>query len=178
MARSNIPLWIFCCYFPQNACIQQALESSIVNEIACRLLRSSDIDLVTTISEKFGPEGVRKISNFLFKNCFNLGYNISSYEIYMVTKSWIFPQRKHGSFPNFNFCSWDTHWLPNFFSQRFVHVRARNMRKAARTCLRARIFTKKNLVINVCLIKKLLKFDKDPCFCWGNISFLVTMLLL
>ena len=143
-----------------------------------RLLRSSDIDLVTTISEKFGPEGVRKISNFLFKNCFNLGYNISSYKIYMVTKSWIFPQRKHGSFPNFNFCSWDTHWLPNFFSQRFVHVRARNMRKPARPCLRARIFTKKNLVINVCLIKKLLKFDKDPCFCWGNISFLVTMLLL
>ena len=39
----------FCCYFPQNARTLQALESSIFNGIACRLLRLSDIDLCTTL---------------------------------------------------------------------------------------------------------------------------------
>ena len=48
----------FCCYFLQNAQTLQALESSIFNGIGCRLLRSSDVDLVTTLCKKFGPEGV------------------------------------------------------------------------------------------------------------------------
>ena len=39
----------FCCYFPQNARTLQALESSFFNGFACRLLRSSDMDLVTTL---------------------------------------------------------------------------------------------------------------------------------
>ena len=137
MAMSNIPLWIFCCYFAQNACIQQALESSIVNKIACRLLRSSDIDLVTTISEKFGPEGVWKISNFLFKNCFNLGYNISSYKIYMVTKSWIFPQRNNGSLSNLRLLFIRHRLITKFF---FVKIRARTCAQMARA--RARAFTR------------------------------------
>ena len=39
----------FCCYFPQNARTLRALESSIFNGIACRLLGLSDIILVTTL---------------------------------------------------------------------------------------------------------------------------------
>ena len=38
-----------CCYFPQHACTLHALESSFFNGFACRLLRSSDKDLCTTL---------------------------------------------------------------------------------------------------------------------------------
>ena len=39
----------FCCCFPQPAHTLHALESSIFNGILCRLLRSSDKDLCTTL---------------------------------------------------------------------------------------------------------------------------------
>ena len=39
-----------CCYFPQNARTLHALESSIFVGIGRRFLRSSDIDLLTTLS--------------------------------------------------------------------------------------------------------------------------------
>ena len=35
----------FAVFPPQNACIQHALDSLILNRIACRLLRLSDMDL-------------------------------------------------------------------------------------------------------------------------------------
>ena len=38
-----------CCYFPQNARTLHALESSIFIGIGRRSLRSSDLDLLTTL---------------------------------------------------------------------------------------------------------------------------------
>ena len=38
-----------CCYFPQIARTLHALESSIFIGIGCRFLRSSDLDLLTTL---------------------------------------------------------------------------------------------------------------------------------
>ena len=38
-----------CCYFPQNARTLHALESSIFIGIGRRFLRSSDLDLLTTL---------------------------------------------------------------------------------------------------------------------------------
>ena len=57
-----------------------------------------------------------------------------------------------------------SHWLPNFVNGKNAH-----------TCTD---LCKKNLVINVCLTNKSLKFGKDPCFRWGDLSFLITMLVL
>ena len=41
--------------------------------------------------------------------------------------------------------------------------------------VRARIFTKINTLINTYLMRKSLKFRKDPSFRWGEISLFVTM---
>ena len=50
---------------------------------------------------------------------------------------------------------------------------ARNYGSYAR--VRAQIFTKINTLINLYLMKKRLKFRKDPSFRWGDISLFVTM---
>ena len=55
----------FCCCFPQPAHTLHALESSIFNGIFCRLLHLSDLDLSTTMSYNFGPDGVPKSQNNL-----------------------------------------------------------------------------------------------------------------
>ena len=60
-----------CCFFPQNARTLHAVESSSFIGFLCRLLRSSDLDLVTTLSYKFLTEGVPKSQN----NFFTFGYN-------------------------------------------------------------------------------------------------------
>ena len=60
----------FCCCFPQPAHTLHALESSIFNGILCRLLHLSDLDLSTTMSYNFGPDGVPKSQN----NFFTFGY--------------------------------------------------------------------------------------------------------
>ena len=41
--------------------------------------------------------------------------------------------------------------------------------------VRARIFTKKNLLVTLYSIKRSLRFCKDPSFCWGDIILFVTM---
>ena len=69
-----------------------------------------------------------------------------------------------------------------------MHVYARTSRKRARARfaasardygsyarVRARIFTKINTLINLYLMRKSLKFRKDPSFRWGDISLFVTM---
>ena len=60
----------FCCFFPQSARTLHALESSIFIGYICRLLRSSDLDHVTSLSKNFGTEGVPKSQN----NYFTFGY--------------------------------------------------------------------------------------------------------
>ena len=62
-------------FSPKIACIQHALESSIFNEIACPL------------SKNLNQKVSGKYQKILFKIGYNLGYNISSYKTYMVTKS-------------------------------------------------------------------------------------------
>ena len=69
-----------------------------------------------------------------------------------------------------------------------MHVYLRRSRKRARARfaasarvygsyarVRARIFTKINALINSYLMRKSLKFRKDPSFGWGDISLFVTM---
>ena len=69
-----------------------------------------------------------------------------------------------------------------------MHAHARTGRNRARSrqiaharvygsCarIRARIFTKINTLITLYLIRKSLKFRKDPSFRWGDISLFVTM---
>ena len=69
-----------------------------------------------------------------------------------------------------------------------MHAHARTSRKRARArqniCarvydsyahVRARIFTKKNLVVNFYLMNLSFKFHKDPSFRWGDIPLFVTV---
>ena len=75
----------------------------------------------------------------------------------------------------------DTHWLPKKNSGRFVHVRALNRTKCARsffdnyTRARARIDLKFFLVINGCLDFFSLKFEKDPLSGCREINIFVTV---
>ena len=69
-----------------------------------------------------------------------------------------------------------------------MHAHARTSRKQARSrqiararvydsCarVRAQIFMKQNLLITLYLMRKSLKFRKDPSFRWEDISLFVTM---
>ena len=64
----------FCCYFPQNVCTLHALESSIFIQFLFRLLRSSDLEFLTTLSYNLGTEGVPKSQNIVFTFGYNSGW--------------------------------------------------------------------------------------------------------
>ena len=55
----------FCCSFPHNTHTLHALESSIFIGFLCRLLRSPDLDFVTT-KLRFGNRRCPKNSEYLF----------------------------------------------------------------------------------------------------------------
>ena len=60
-------------------------------------------------------------------------------------------------------------------SPRYLRFATRTRVYGSCVRVRARIFTKKNLVITSYLMSKSLKFRKDPSFRWGDISLFVTM---
>ena len=55
-----------CCSFSQNVRTLHALESSIFIRFLFRLLRSTDLDLLTTLSLNLGREGAQKVRNFFY----------------------------------------------------------------------------------------------------------------
>ena len=63
----------FCCSFPQNAHTLCALDNSIFIRFLFRLLRSSDLDLVTALSWNLGTEGFQKSQNIFFTFGYNSG---------------------------------------------------------------------------------------------------------
>ena len=103
----------------------------------------------------------------------------------MVTESEISPQRKLGSLRNLRLFLIRYEVICTIFSFFLVKIRACTRVRSRQfaharvygSCarIRARIFTKKNLLITSYLIRKSLKFRKDPSFRWGDISLFVTM---
>ena len=113
--------------------------------------------------------------------------NILSSKSYTVTKSGISPQRKLGSWRNLKLKLIRYELITKKI---FVKIRARTRAyepesRAQIFCrarvygsyarVRARIFTKKNLVVKSYLMNLSFKFRKDPSFRWGDILLFVTM---